>query len=149
MPATYTNLIYHVVFSTKGRQEWIDSALRDPLYAYLGGVVKNLRGVVYTIGGVSDHVHLLIGLPASVSVSVGVGKIKANSSKWVNETQAPRERFEWQEGYSAFTVSRSQLPKVRDYLRNQEQHHQQGSYRQEIEGLLRKHGIPFDASNWE
>jgi REP element-mobilizing transposase RayT len=144
MPSTYTNLLYHIVFSTKDRRPFIVPKVRDELHPYLGGIIADLGGEPLEIGGVDDHVHLLAKLPANIAVSDALRVIKANSSKWVGERPDLVRAFAWQTGYSAFTVSKSQVPSLRKYLRNQENHHRKLTYKQELVALLEKHEIEHD-----
>ncbi|HEX5720315.1 MAG TPA: IS200/IS605 family transposase [Thermoanaerobaculia bacterium] len=144
MPDAFTNLIYHLVFSTKERVPLITDAIRERLYAYIGGVVRGQRGILLEIGGVPDHVHILARFRADASIAEMVRVIKANSSKWMNERPDASERFQWQEGYGAFSVSESRVPAVRAYLQNQKEHHARVSLRDELMELLKRHGIPFD-----
>jgi putative transposase len=144
MASTFTNLLFHVVFSTKDRLPIIHEALRERLYEYIGGIVRGERGTLLEIGGIPDHVHLLVKLKSDMSIAEMVRLIKSNSSKWVNESTSPTERFEWQTGYGAFTVSESQVRKVWQYIRNQESHHAQVSFKEELIALLEKHGIEYD-----
>ena len=123
MPSTLTSLDYHVVFSTKYRRPTILPRLRDELYRYVGGIVRAEKGSLREIGGTSDHIHLLVGVPPTIAVSDAVRVIKANSSKWVNERADQDQKFQWQSGYAAFTVSVSQRETVLRYIQNQEQHH--------------------------
>jgi len=144
MANTYTNLLFHIVFSTKGRQPLIRSGMRDELYAYIGGIIRGERGTLLEIGGMPDHIHLLVRLKADVSVADMLRRIKSHSSKWANERPERNMRFQWQTGYSAFTVSESQAATVRRYIREQEPHHRGRSFREELTALLRKHGIEFE-----
>jgi putative transposase len=141
MPSTHLSLHYHIVFSTKERR----ALIRDParVHAYLGGVVRSLDGVPLEIGGVKDHVHLLVGLNATHRVADVLRSIKGESSRWIHEELGER-MFGWQEGYSAFTVSRSLLPTVRRYVQRQERHHRTRSFADEYRELLEKHEIEFD-----
>ena len=142
MPNTYTNLLYHIVFSTKDRAPLITENLKEELYKYTSGIIRDEGGVNLEIGGIEDHIHLLAKFKASVSVSDMLRLIKANSSKWANErTQG---EFAWQEGYAAFTVSESQVVPVRRYIRNQVQHHRRQSYKEEFVALLERHGVEYD-----
>ena len=143
MPNTYTNLLFHIVYSTKYRKPTIKAEWRDDLYAYMGGIIREEKGILLCAGGMPDHVHLLAKLPPTIAVSDMLRLIKANSSKWANDRDDVRY-FEWQEGYAAFTVSESQSDRVRDYALNQEEHHRRRSFKQEYLELLRKHKIPFD-----
>ncbi len=144
MPSTFTNLLYHIVFSTKHREPLIKEELQEELYRYIGGIIRAEGGILLEIGGVADHVHLLSKIKPSVAVSEMLNKIKANSSKWNNENKKSRDRFSWQEGYAAFTVSESQSPIVREYIRNQAEHHKKISFQDEFIALLEKHGVSYD-----
>lgn len=144
MANTFTNLLYHIVFSTKDRIPVIHEGMRERLYEYMGGIIRGERGVLLEIGGVPDHVHLLVKLKSDMAVAEIVRLVKSNSSKWLNELEGARGRFEWQTGYGAFSVSESQARKVRQYIRTQESHHAKVSFRDELIGLLEKHGIEYD-----
>ena len=129
----------HCVFSTKERRNRIPVELQEKLYAYLIGIADNLEFKIVAAGGTANHVHLLIGLPPSLTLAEVVQKLKANSSRWLGEG------FEWQRGYGAFSVSPSLLPAVQAYIRNQEEHHRKRSFEEEIVSLLRKSGVAYDA----
>jgi putative transposase len=144
MPSTFTNLLYHIVFSTKQREPLITEDFREELYKYIGGIIRAEDGILIEIGGIDDHVHLVAKLKPSMAVSEYLNKIKSNSSKWVNENKKSARRFAWQEGYAAFTVSESQVPPVREYIQNQEVHHKKISFQQEFIALLERHGISYD-----
>jgi REP element-mobilizing transposase RayT len=144
MATTFSNLLYHIVYSTKDRIPSIEGDLREPLYEYIGGIIRGERGILLEIGGVPDHVHLLAKFKTDIAVSMMVQKIKGNSSGWVNERPGRMERFEWQAGYGIFSVSESLVDKVRRYIRNQEKHHKKVSFKDELISLLKKHGIPYD-----
>jgi putative transposase len=141
---TFANLLYHIVFTTKGRVSSIRDEVRDDLFRYIGGAIRGERGVLLEVGGVPEHLHLLAKLKTDVAVSVIVQKIKGGSSKWVNERQDSRERFEWQAGYGVFSVSESQVEKVRGYIRNQEEHHKHVSFKDELIALLKRNRIEYD-----
>ena len=140
----FSKLSYHIVFATKFRQPTIHSELRSRLYDYIGGSIRAMNGHLLEIGGVEDHVHLLVGFPPTLCLSDAVRDIKANASKWINETTQPPSRFEWQVGYGAFTVSYSQLDSLRKYLRGQEEHHKRHTFEEEYLAFLKRHEIPFD-----
>ena len=143
MPSTHLSLHYHVVFSTKNRVPTIAEAWRGRLHAYLGCVVRNVEGVPEAIGGVADHVHLLIGLRATARLADVVRDVKAVSSRWVHDETGARE-FSWQEGYGAFTVSASQRDMVREYIAKQEEHHRQRTFQEEYVELLKRSGVEYD-----
>lgn len=141
---SFTNLTYHVIFSTKYRRKYISEDICDRLYAYIGGVVRNLDGSLIEIGGVEDHVHLLVNLSPAKSVSDSIRDIKSNSSKWLNELADGRKRFGWQKGYGAFTVSHSQIERVRNYIQIQREHHRTKTFEEELIELLQRHEIAYD-----
>lgn len=144
MPSTYTNLLYHIVFSTKDRRPFLNPKLRAELFPYIDKIVSEFGGVILEISGVEDHLHMLARLPADLAVSDALRLIKANSSKWAGGRRDLTRTFAWQTGYSAFTVSKSQAPGVRKYIKNQEQHHQRLTFKQELVSLLVKHEIEYD-----
>jgi REP element-mobilizing transposase RayT len=144
MAGTFTNLLYHLVFSTKDRIPLIDQRLQHNLYEYIGGIIRGEGGVLLEIGGMPDHVHLLTKFKPVKSVSEMLNRIKAKSSKWANETKLIEQDFAWQGGYAAFSVSESQVATIRLYLQNQEEHHRRQSYQDEVRALLDKHGIEYD-----
>lgn len=139
---SYTNLLSHIVFATKGRAPFITNELRADLHAYLGGTVRGLGGVALEVGGVADHVHILAKIKPTVAVSEFVKQLKANSSGWANRRTGGR--FAWQARFGAFSVSESQVEKVRAYIRNQEGHHRRVSFEEEYKVLLKAHNIEFD-----
>jgi len=144
MSSTFANLIYHIVFSTKNRVPSITPEVKGDLHAYLGGIVRSEGGISLEIGGVADHVHLLVKLKPVLAVAGALRTIKSNSSRWMNDEKRPRERFEWQDGYAALSVSESQVAAVRRYIQRQEEHHKKVSFRDELVALLEKNGIPYD-----
>lgn len=143
MSSTHLSLHYHLVFGTKNHEPFVTPAWRDRLHAYLGGVIRTLDGVPEAIDGVADHVHLLIGLRATHTLADVLRETKSVSSAWVHE-EVGIKSFAWQEGYGAFTVSPSQLEGVRDYIREQEEHHRTRSFREEYLALLQRSGVEFD-----
>ncbi len=143
MSSTHLSLYYHLVFGTEHHSPAIASKWRERLHAYLGGAVKTFGGIPEVVGGVSDHVHLLVGLRATHCLADVSRDIKRVSSLWLHETIGDRS-FAWQEGYGAFTVSASQLPVVRRYIERQEEHHRTRTFREEYVELLRKSGVEFD-----
>jgi putative transposase len=144
MANTFSNLLYHIVFSTKNRQPMIQPSFRGELEKFMTGIIKAEGCSVIEIGGMPDHLHILARFRPDRSVSEMVRLIKANSSKWMNEMRGLGERFEWQTGYGAFTVSQSQVEKTREYVRNQEEHHRVRSFQEEYLGFLERHGIVYD-----
>ncbi len=144
MGRTYTSLCYHAVWSTKYRRNTIRTDFREQLYQHIGGIIHNKDGSLLEIGGIADHVHLLLAVPPKISVSDMLRFIKSNSSAWVNETVHPQMKFAWQPGFGAFTVSYSRQPNVRGYIQNQENHHGAITFRDEFLGFLAKHKITYD-----
>lgn len=143
MSSTFLSLSYHIVFATKGRLPLIQSEWRDRLHRYLGGAVNGLGGVPLAIGGVADHVHLLVGLRATHCLADFMREVKRQSSVWVRD-ELRITGFAWQEGYSAFTVSPTALGGVRSYIETQDEHHRQRTFRDELIELLTKAEIMFD-----
>jgi len=144
MAHTYTDLLYHVVFSTKGRIPVVAEEIRSRLYAYIGGIVRQMAGDALQISGTTDHVHLLLHLPPTVAVANAVRDIKANSSGWVHGEWPTRRDFGWQTGYGAFTVSESRRGSVLEYIATQAEHHKAVSFKEEFRALLRRHKIAYD-----
>jgi putative transposase len=143
MPSTYLSLHYHLVFSTKGRQPFIDAAWRARLHEYFGGTIVGLGGFSQGVGGVADHVHLLVGLKATHCLADVLRELKKSSSVWVHE-QIGERGFAWQEGYAAFTVSATARAAVREYVANQEEHHRKKTYREELIEMLERAGVQYD-----
>jgi REP-associated tyrosine transposase len=144
MAHTFSNLLYHIVFSTKDRVALIRGDLEERLYAYTGGIIRGEGGALLEIGGTADHVHLLAKFKTDVAVSDMLKKIKGKSSKWVNDLADSADPFYWQEGYGIFSVSESAVERVRRYIRGQKEHHRRVSFKDELITLLRRHRIPFD-----
>ena len=144
MSSSYCNLLYHLVFSTKGREPWLAAGIRPRIHQYLGGAIRGEKGIALIVNGTADHVHVLAKLRQDKAISQFVGELKANSSAWISRTFQDTAGFAWQEGYGAFTVSESQVPKVRQYIERQEQHHRSVSFLEELKVLLKAHGLPFD-----
>ncbi|OVE81841.1 transposase [bacterium K02(2017)] len=144
MTNTYTNHIYHIVFSTKNRLPLITPDLKEKLYNYIGGIIQEEKGVLISIGGMPDHIHICVKLKACVSISEMLRKIKSNSSKWVNELLKNNPKFAWQNGFGSFTVSESQLIPLMNYIKNQEEHHRNKSFKDEFIGFVKKQNIKYD-----
>jgi len=144
MPRTYSQLLLHIVFATKQRQAWMTPQVTDRLYPYLGGIVRSEKGILYDIGGVADHVHLYLRWRTDESIANLLRIIKSKSSKWIHETYPSLDMFAWQDGYSVFTVSKSQEPAVKKYIAGQAEHHRKEDYKTELLRLLKAHGVEFD-----
>lgn len=144
MPGTYSQLLLHVVFSTKHREPWISSDVAPRLYSYMGGIVRAQRGVLYEIGGIEDHVHMYIRWRTDGPISDLMREVKAGSSGWIHDTFPALRRFAWQAGYSVFSVSMSQDAVVKNYIVSQAEHHKKEDFKSELLRLLRAHEIEFD-----
>lgn len=144
MANTYTQLLFHSVFSTKNRERSLPDAWRETLYKYIWGIHKGMKCHLYRIGGIDDHVHALTGTPTTLSPADYVQEVKTASSKWLKH-QKGFERFQgWQDGYGSFTVSYHQKDPLIEYIKNQQEHHQTESFDGEYRRLLREHGLEFD-----
>jgi putative transposase len=144
MPGTYSQMLLHIVFSTLRRDCWIKSEIAERLYPYIGGIVRAEKGMLYDIGGVEDHVHMYLRWRTDEPVSDLMRAVKARSSKWIHETFPVLGAFAWQEGYSVFSVSKSQEEAVKKYIANQAEHHKKESFKSELLRILRAHGVDFD-----
>ena len=142
--STFTNLLFHIVYSTKFRKPTIEKTWQDDLFGYVGGIIRENKGTLLCMGGVNDHVHLLAKLSPTIALSDMLRLIKTNSSKMVNEQIKPKAPVEWQTGYGAFSVSESQVGKVRAYVLNQEKHHRNKTFQEEFIGMLERHQIQYD-----
>jgi len=143
MASTHTCLLYHIVFATKNREPIIAPEWRNRLHEYLGGAGRGMDGTPQGVGGVADHVHLLIGLKPTHCLANFMRELKKSSSIWVTETTKERN-FRWQEGYAAFSVSASMRSTIQKYIAGQEEHHRMKSFREELIGFLKKSGVPYD-----
>ena len=143
MSSTHLSLDYHIVFGTKNHEPMIQPAWRGDLHAYLGGIIRTANGIAESIGGVSDHVHLLIGLRATHRLADVIRELKAVSSGWVHN-EISMLGFAWQEGYGAFSVSASHTDEVVEYIENQQAHHANRSFEEEFVMLLKKYGVTYD-----
>ncbi len=141
MANTYSSIFYHFVFSTKNRERWIDVEIENRVWAYIGGIARKHQCSAIRVGGVEDHIHALILSPPKYAPSQIAQFIKGESSKWIHEEFPKMQRFGWQDGYSVFSVSKSIIPKVVDYIANQRQKHKGKSFEAEYEELLELHEI--------
>ncbi len=144
MPQSFAAVQLHIVFSTKNRVPLITPDLAPRLYGYIHGIVAAGPGMLLAAGGVADHVHLLVSLGRTTSIAELVRLVKCNSSGWVHDTFPKGQDFAWQNGYGAFSVSRSQQPVVTDYINRQAEHHAQRSYQDEFREMLRRHDLEWD-----
>ena len=139
---SFTRLTYHLVFATKYRKRTIKEDIQERLYEYIGGTLRAQKGHLIEIGGVEDHIHILAGLSPSLAVSNVIRDVKAASSKWMKE-EVHVNSFEWQKGFGAFTVSYDRVEAIRQYIRNQEEHHTTKTFQEEYIDFLKRHGIEF------
>lgn len=147
MANTYTSLHFHIIFSTKNRERWIEPAIEQRIWEYLGGIARANDMKALKVGGVEDHVHLVVGMKPTMPVSHAVQLLKGGSSKWIHENFAKLAGFSWQDGYGAFTVSKSQVPDVIHYVEGQREHHRVTTFQEEYRILLAKHEIEANAGH--
>lgn len=144
MSHSYVSNLMHCTFSTKDRYPMIDSQLESHLWPYIGGIARRNRMKALAIGGTFDHLHALLSLPSTMSFAKAVQLIKGGSSKWVHDRFPQYRKFEWQEGYGAFSVSASQIKRKIAYIETQKAHHRKRSLKEEFIKLLDKHRIEYD-----
>ncbi len=144
MANTYTSLHYHVVFSSKNRERWIRPDVEERIWAYLGGIAKQNGMKPLQIGGIEDHVHVLLGAPPVLTPAKIAQLIKGGSSGWIQATIPGMKGFGWQDGYGAFTVSKSDVPTLIAYIQDQREHHRTKTFQEEYRELLKRHGIECD-----
>ena len=145
MPQSLAQVIIHIVFSTKNRDPFLsDDDIRKEMHSYLGGTCNNLDCPVIVIGGVSDHVHIILKFSRNISIAKLVGEIKRSSSKWIKTKGGMLTKFSWQNGYGVFSVGRSEIERVKSYILNQEEHHRKRSFQDEYRKFLREYEIEYD-----
>ena len=144
MPNTYTQIHIHFVFAVKFREALIQPEWKERLYQYITQIVQHSGHKMLVINGMPDHIHLLIGLRPEQSISHLMQDVKASSSKWINEQKFTKGKFAWQEGYGAFSYSKSQVPRLIGYIKNQEEHHRKKTFREEYLQILKESDIPYD-----
>ncbi len=144
MPGTYSQLLLHIVTSTKDRAPLISAGVAERLYPYIGGIVRAEKGILYEIGGVEDHVHMYLRWRPDGSVSDLMRTVKSRSSKWIHNTFSHLGAFAWQEGYSVFSVSKSHEEALKKYIAGQAEHHKRENFESELLRILRAHAIEFD-----
>ena len=144
MSDSYTNLLYHIVFSTKDRRPIIAPEYESRLYDYIGGTIRGVGGISLELNGTTDHVHLLAKLRPDRALSDVLRDLKANASGWMHDVFPVLKDFSWQRGYGAFTVSQSNVEEVRRYILRQKEHHEKFSFRDEFIHFLKANGIEYD-----
>ena len=141
MAHSYSTMLVHLVFSTKGRLPLIKPDWQEDLWRTFVGIGRNHKIIVAAVGGVADHVHILFFLPSTMTLAKAIQELKANSSRWMRQRD---RRFSWQQGYGAFGVSQSNKQAVIDYIDNQAEHHRKMSFEEEFVALLKRHGVDYD-----
>jgi REP element-mobilizing transposase RayT len=144
MAHSYVSILIHYIFSTKNREKVIDPEIQDRLWAYMGGIARENNMKALSIGGVEEHAHALLSLPATISIAKGVQLIKGGSSKWIHDTFLSLKDFAWQVGYGAFSVSIFHVDETINYIKNQKEHHRHKTFQEEYLALLKKHGVEYD-----
>ena len=142
MSHTSGNILLHLIFSTHGRRPLIKSDFRGDLFAYLGGIIREMDGTALIVNGTADHVHMLVRIRPAQSSAQIARVVKANSSRWVHEKWSPK--FAWQTGYGVFSVSESNVAAVTKYIAEQEEHHRRHSFREEFVAFLKKNNVAYD-----
>lgn len=142
--STYSAIAYHIIFSAKGREPVFKGDQREELYRYIGGILRNRHCHLYRVGGVEDHVHILTSLHPTVSLADLVKDIKTGTAHWIKEHSVFPMFLHWQDGYAAFTHSKSELGRLIEYIAKQEEHHRRKSFEEEYRELLAEAGIDFD-----
>jgi putative transposase len=141
---SFSSSLHHCVFATKRREPLLAREVRERLWPYLGGIARENGMKAMAVGGVAGHVHILLSLPATLSVSKAMQLLKGNSSKWIHETFSTLHHFSWQEGYGAFSIGISGVDETCAYIRDQEEHHRTRTYREEVITFLQRHALHFD-----
>lgn len=144
MSQSLAQILVHIVFSTKERFPFFEDTVESELFAYLGDTLKRAGGVPFKINGTADHVHIFSSMPKTVALSKYIEEIKRNSSRWIKTKGSHYEKFSWQNGYGAFSVSSSQKGAVIDYIVNQKEHHQKLTFKEEFLAFLEKYEIQYD-----
>ena len=141
---SFTFILIHVIFSTKDRMPLISNSIRPELHAYMAGVLRNLNCECYIVGGVEDHVHMAIRIKSSMDLAHVLEKVKSGSSKWIKGKSPGYEKFSWQKGYGAFSISPQYLDPLINYINNQVEHHKKQSFQDEVRGFLAKYKMECD-----
>ena len=144
MANTYTALHYQFVFSTKGRRPWIKPEIEERVWDYLGGIARANKLKPIKVGGIDDHIHMLLGAPPTIAPAKIAQLVKGGSSAWIHEAFRELADFGWQDGYAAFTVSKSAVPDVKSYIENQREHHRKRTFQEEYRAMLDRHGVEYD-----
>jgi REP element-mobilizing transposase RayT len=143
---SFHSILVHLVFSSKEREPFLNREIRARLWPYLGGIARENDMRTLAVGGMPDHVHMLLSLPATLAVAKAIQILKGNSSKWLHETFRETRNSSWQEGYGAFSIGISGIEDTVRYIENQEEHHRVRGFREELESFLVRHGLEFEHS---
>jgi len=144
MSQSLANILLHIIFSTKKRQAFIQTDIISELHLYMAGIASSYKSHVHEIGGVEDHVHMLVSLPRTLAVSQLVEEIKKGSSKWIKTKEGQYKEFAWQGGYGAFSIGQSNYDNLREYIRNQQEHHKKMTFQEEYRSFLKKYRVGYD-----
>ena len=144
MTQSFTQNLQHGIFSTKSRDNWIDTSWEKDLYSYIGGILKRIDCKLLTAGGIPEHIHLLTSISKNLTIPEVVRKIKSSSTNWVRKNIRVKRGFAWQNGYAAFSVSNSKVDQVQNYITNQRYHHKKINFEEKLKQFLDKHKIPYD-----
>lgn len=144
MANTYTSLHYHIIFSTKNREPWLVPKIEKRVWQFMGGIARTHKMTALQLGGVEDHIHALITAPPTIAPFRIAQVLKGESSKWIHEEFSTLRAFAWQDGYSAFTVDKSNLQRVVKYIQNQREHHRRQTFQEEYLQFLNENGIGYD-----
>jgi len=145
MADSYSSLTYHFVFSTKHRERWISSDVEKRVWEFLGGILKKKQMTPLKIGGIEDHVHVLVTAPATLAPCEIAKQLKGASSLWIHKNFPELAGFGWQDGYAVFSVSKSSIPEVTAYIQNQREHHHKRTFAEEYEAFLQRHHISYNS----
>ena len=144
MANTYTSLHYHVIFSTKNRERWLVPEIEQRVWEYIGGIARAHRMTALQVGGIEDHIHALVTAPPTIAPFQIAQFLKGDSSKWIHEEFSALRNFGWQDGYGVFTVSKSNVPMVIQYIQNQREHHRKKTFQEEYLEFLHANNIEYD-----
>lgn len=145
MGHSYCSAYFHCVFSTKERQKLITPELQKRLWSYLGGIARENNMKALAVGGIEDHVHVLLSIPSTMTIAKAMQLLKGGSSKWIHDEFPQQQRFAWQVGYGAFSIGASQIETTKQYIANQTEHHRTKTFEEEFLAFLEKHEIEFDS----
>ena len=144
MTQSFVQNFQHIIFSTKDRNKWIDESWADDLYGYIGGTLSRIGCKMLTAGGTSDHIHLLSVIDKNLTMPDVIRTIKSSSTTWIRKSIRNKKAFAWQNGYASFSIGKSQVARVENYIRNQRKHHRKMDYKDELRRFFNKYGLEYD-----